>query len=65
MAELAVGEYVALAEGVYLEGLAVDHQRGVIWYSDVIAGGIRGKARWHQGHFVQRQPDVDRRDDDE
>ena len=23
MAELAVGEYVALAEGIYLEGLAV------------------------------------------
>ena len=42
MAPLAVGEYVALAEGIYLEGLAVDHQRGVIWYSDVIAGGIHG-----------------------
>ena len=42
MAELAVGEYAALAEGIYLEGLAVDHQRDVIWYSDVIAGGIHG-----------------------
>ena len=42
MAELAVGEYVALAEGIYLEGLAVDHARDVIWYSDVIAGGIHG-----------------------
>ncbi len=42
MAELAVGEYVAIAEGVYLEGLSVDHQRDVIWYSDVIAGGIHG-----------------------
>ena len=42
MAELAVGEYTALAEGIYLEGLAVDHQRDVIWYSDVIAGGIHG-----------------------
>ena len=42
MAELAVGEYVALAEGIYLEGLSVDHQRNVIWYSDVIAGGIHG-----------------------
>jgi sugar lactone lactonase YvrE len=31
-----------LAQGVYLEGLAVDHERGVIWYSDVIAGGIHG-----------------------
>ena len=42
MAELAVGEYVPLAEGIYLEGLSVDHRRGVIWYSDVIAGGIHG-----------------------
>ena len=42
MAELAVGEYAALAEGIYLEGLSVDHQRGVIWFSDVIAGGIQG-----------------------
>ena len=42
MAELAVGEYAALAEGIYLEGLSVDHQRGVIWFSDVIAGGIHG-----------------------
>ena len=42
MAELAVGEYAALAEGIYLEGLSVDHQRGVVWYSDVIAGGIHG-----------------------
>jgi sugar lactone lactonase YvrE len=42
MTEQAVGEYVALAEGVYLEGLSVDHQRNVIWYSDVIAGGIHG-----------------------
>ncbi len=42
MAELAIGEYVALAEGVYLEGLAVDHVRDVVWYSDVIAGGIHG-----------------------
>ncbi len=39
---LAVGDYVAIAEGVYLEGLAVDHKRDVIWYSDVIAGGIHG-----------------------
>lgn len=42
MGELAVGEYVKLAEGVYLEGLSVDHKRDVIWYSDVIAGGIHG-----------------------
>jgi sugar lactone lactonase YvrE len=42
MTELAVGEYDKLAEGIYLEGLSVDHRRGVIWYSDVIAGGIHG-----------------------
>ena len=42
MAELAVGEYAALAEGIYLEGLAVDHQREVVWYSDVITGGVHG-----------------------
>jgi sugar lactone lactonase YvrE len=29
-----------LAQGVYLEGLSVDSQRGAVWYSDVIAGGI-------------------------
>ncbi len=39
MADQAVGEYVALAEGIYLEGLAVDHLREVVWYSDVISGG--------------------------
>ena len=42
MADLAVGEYLPLAEGIYLEGLAVDHAREVIWYSDVIGGGIHG-----------------------
>lgn len=31
-----------IASGLYLEGLAVDHVRDVIWYSDVIAGGIHG-----------------------
>lgn len=36
----ATGEYQCIAEGVYLEGLSVDHQRNVIWYSDVIKGGI-------------------------
>lgn len=33
---------IKLAEGIYLEGLCVDHARDVIWYSDVIAGGIHG-----------------------
>ena len=39
MSDQAVGEYAALAEGIYLEGLSVDHAREVVWYSDVIAGG--------------------------
>ncbi len=42
MRSLQVGEYEAIAEGVYLEGLSVDHQRNVIWYSDVIKGGVHG-----------------------
>jgi sugar lactone lactonase YvrE len=42
MKELAVGQYERIAEGVYLEGLSVDYKRDVIWYSDVIAGGIHG-----------------------
>ena len=37
-----VGEFEAIAKGLYLEGLAVDYARNVIWYSDVIAGGIHG-----------------------
>ena len=36
------GEFTPLAEGIYLEGLAIDHDRDVIWYSDVIAGGVHG-----------------------
>lgn len=39
---LSVGEFKKVAEGVYLEGLAVDYKRNVIWYSDVIKGGIHG-----------------------
>lgn len=39
---LAVGEYQQIAEGTYLEGLSYDFARDVIWYSDVIAGGIHG-----------------------
>ncbi|TCM20708.1 sugar lactone lactonase YvrE [Novosphingobium sp. PhB165] len=34
--------YLVIAEGTYLEGLSYDFRRGVIWYSDVIAGGIHG-----------------------
>jgi sugar lactone lactonase YvrE len=42
MRKLAVGEYAKVAEGVYLEGLSYDFGRDVIWYSDVIKGGIHG-----------------------
>ena len=34
--------FTEIARGLYLEGLAVDHAREVVWYSDVIAGGIHG-----------------------
>ncbi|WP_159981829.1 MULTISPECIES: SMP-30/gluconolactonase/LRE family protein [unclassified Novosphingobium] len=40
MSQLSPGDFTALASGIYLEGLAVDHERGVIWYSDVVGGGI-------------------------
>lgn len=45
MANLAVGEYTRLAEGTYLEGLSYDFSRNVIWYSDVVEGGIHGVTR--------------------
>jgi sugar lactone lactonase YvrE len=42
MGEQAVGTFERVASGVYLEGLTVDYERNVVWYSDVIAGGIHG-----------------------
>ena len=42
MEQLAAGQFEKLASGLYLEGLAVDYARDVIWYSDVIGGGIHG-----------------------
>ena len=42
MAKLIVGQFERLASGIYLEGLAVDHKRDVVWYSDVIGGGVHG-----------------------
>lgn len=42
MKQLAPGDYEPIANGLYLEGLAVDHERDIIWYSDVIGGGIHG-----------------------
>jgi len=37
-----VGGYEAVVSGIYLEGLAVDCDRSIVWYSDVIAGGVHG-----------------------
>jgi len=42
MGKQPVGDFEQIASGVYLEGLAVDYKRNVVWYSDVIAGGIHG-----------------------
>jgi len=42
MGTLMVGQFEQLASGIYLEGLAVDYERGVVWYSDVISGGVHG-----------------------
>ena len=39
-----VGQFETLAAGIYLEGLAVDYERGTVWYSDVIGGGLHGIA---------------------
>lgn len=37
-----MSQFEPVARGLYLEGLAFDAQRGVVWYSDVIAGGVHG-----------------------
>jgi sugar lactone lactonase YvrE len=37
-----MGKFEKLASGVYLEGLAVDYERNIVWYSDVIGGGVHG-----------------------
>jgi sugar lactone lactonase YvrE len=42
MSQATVVGYEPIARGLYLEGLALDLQRGIVWYSDVIAGGIHG-----------------------
>ncbi|MET0218182.1 MAG: SMP-30/gluconolactonase/LRE family protein [Burkholderiales bacterium] len=42
MTQAVTDTFDKVAAGTYLEGLAVDRQREVIWYSDVIAGGIHG-----------------------
>jgi sugar lactone lactonase YvrE len=42
MTQATIQGFAPVAKGLYLEGLAVDHQRGIVWFSDVIAGGIHG-----------------------
>src|ERR1700720_4537555 len=42
MPSTQIGHFEPIAKGVYLEGLAVDYARDIVWYSDVIAGGIHG-----------------------
>jgi len=42
MAKLTVGQFEKVVSGIYLEGLAVDYKRDVVWYSDVIGGGVHG-----------------------
>lgn len=37
--------FEAAAQGIYLEGLAIDHARDLVWYSDVIGGGVHGLGR--------------------
>ncbi len=40
MTDVSLKNLSPIAEGVYLEGLAIDEKRGLIWYSDVVAGGV-------------------------
>lgn len=42
MSNLAAGEFRKIVEGIYLEGLSYDFRRDVVWYSDVIKGGVHG-----------------------
>jgi sugar lactone lactonase YvrE len=42
MSQAGIGGFEQVARGIYLEGLAVDYERNVVWYSDPVAGGIFG-----------------------
>ncbi|WP_298195540.1 SMP-30/gluconolactonase/LRE family protein [Novosphingobium sp.] len=39
-ADARLDHFTELARGIYLEGLAIDHERDVVWYSDVVGGGV-------------------------
>jgi len=43
MQQAVVRKLESVAAGIYLEGLAIDCDRGYVWYSDVIAGGVYGR----------------------
>ncbi|CAN7545832.1 SMP-30/gluconolactonase/LRE family protein [Phenylobacterium sp. LjRoot219] len=45
MTDATAAGFEPVARGLYLEGLAVDYERDVVWYSDVIAGGVHGLGR--------------------
>lgn len=42
MTNALLKDFKTIADGIYLEGLAIDHERDQIWYSDVIGGGVHG-----------------------
>jgi sugar lactone lactonase YvrE len=42
MSDILLSGFQPLAEGAYLEGLAIDSARSLVWYSDVVTGGVYG-----------------------
>ncbi len=42
MNDSVICSFSGIASGIYLEGLAVDYDRNIVWFSDVIAGGVHG-----------------------
>ena len=66
MSSTQAANFHRLAAGVYLEGLAVDYARSIVWYSDVIAGGVHGVTfERREVHFLQYRENVDRRHPDQ
>jgi len=55
MPQLQPGAFEQVAKGIYLEGLAVDYVRDIVWYSDVIAGGVHGVRQ--DGSVISMNPD--------
>ncbi len=48
-------DFTLVAKGIYLEGLATDAARDMVWYSDVIAGGVHGVRK--NGEVVTLNPE--------